>query len=114
MIRPQDPITFIANFMLMNKSTLRNLEDILKELPREPVVQEPIVGDEEENFDQEENNNNPSNQLSKQVSILGQQQQPQSNSQKKNEKVDVPTGKKEEAKPDQAITTKGKTKIAGK
>lgn len=35
MIRPQDPISFIANFMLMNKDTTRKLEDIIKEIPKE-------------------------------------------------------------------------------
>ena len=33
MIRPPDPITFIANFMLMNKDKAKNIEDIIKELP---------------------------------------------------------------------------------
>ena len=33
MIRPPDPISFIANFMLMNKDMAKNLEDIIKELP---------------------------------------------------------------------------------
>ena len=33
MIRPPDPITFIANFMLINKDKVKNLEDIIKELP---------------------------------------------------------------------------------
>ena len=34
MIRPPDPITFIANFMLINKDKAKNLEDIIKELPK--------------------------------------------------------------------------------
>ena len=34
MIRPPDPITFIANFMLINKDKTKNLEDIIKELPK--------------------------------------------------------------------------------
>ena len=33
MIRPPDPINFIANFMLMNKDKAKNIEDIIKELP---------------------------------------------------------------------------------
>ena len=33
MIRPPDPINFIANFMLMNKGMSKNLEDIIRELP---------------------------------------------------------------------------------
>ena len=34
MIRPPDPITFIANFMLINKDKAKNLEDIIRELPQ--------------------------------------------------------------------------------
>ena len=34
MIRPPDPITFIANFMLINKDKAKSLEDIIKELPK--------------------------------------------------------------------------------
>ena len=34
MIRPPDPITFIANFMLINKDKTKSLEDIIKELPQ--------------------------------------------------------------------------------
>ena len=34
MIRPPDPITFIANFMLINKDKAKNLEDIIKESPK--------------------------------------------------------------------------------
>ena len=34
MIRPPDPITFIANFMLINKDKAKSLEDIIKELPQ--------------------------------------------------------------------------------
>lgn len=33
MIRPQDPIAFIASFMLSNKAKARNLECIVKEMP---------------------------------------------------------------------------------
>lgn len=33
MIRPQDPIAFIASFMLANKAKARNLEYIVKEMP---------------------------------------------------------------------------------
>ena len=34
MIRPPDPITFIANFMLINKDKAKSLEDIIRELPQ--------------------------------------------------------------------------------
>ena len=34
MIRPPDPISFIANFMLMKKDMAKSLEDIIKELPQ--------------------------------------------------------------------------------
>ena len=34
MIRPPDPISFIANFMLINKDMTKKLEDIIKELPQ--------------------------------------------------------------------------------
>ena len=42
MIRPPDPITFIANFMLINKDKTKSLEDIIKELPqiREKKIKE--------------------------------------------------------------------------
>ena len=35
MIRPPDPITFIANYMLINKDKTKNLENIIKELPKQ-------------------------------------------------------------------------------
>ena len=34
MIRPQDPIAFIASFMLANKAKARSLEQIIKEMPQ--------------------------------------------------------------------------------
>ena len=34
MIRPPDPISFIANFMILNKDMAKKLEDIIKELPK--------------------------------------------------------------------------------
>ena len=34
MIRPPDPISFIANFMLINKDMAKKLEDVIKELPQ--------------------------------------------------------------------------------
>ena len=40
-IRPNDPITFIANFMLMNKETVRKLEDVVKDFPE--VIKEKEV-----------------------------------------------------------------------
>ena len=55
-----DPISFIANFMLINKDTAKKLEDIIKELPQkkekkvEPIeilVPEDV---EDEKFEEEE------------------------------------------------------------
>lgn len=57
MIRPQDPISFIANFMLMNKDTTRKLEDIIKEIPKEIREDNNDVmdqGEEQEEEPQEE------------------------------------------------------------
>lgn len=59
MIRPPDPISFIANFMLINKDMAKKLEDIIKELPQKkdnkykPI--ELLVSEEEkdEKFDDE-------------------------------------------------------------
>ena len=59
MIRPPDPISFIANFMLMNKDVAKNLEDIIKELPQKVVKKdkkmELLISEEEkdEKFDDE-------------------------------------------------------------
>lgn len=54
MIRPQDPISFIANFMLMNKGTTRKIEDVIKEIPKEMREENPIEGGEEEEVNEEE------------------------------------------------------------
>ena len=40
MIRPPDPISFIANFMLINKDMTKKLEDIIKELPQKEEKKE--------------------------------------------------------------------------
>ena len=52
MIRPPDPISFIANFMLINKDMAKNLEDIIKELPQKKEQKdtkiELLINDEEE------------------------------------------------------------------
>ena len=59
MIRPPDPISFIANFMLMNKDMAKNLEDIIKELPQKKESKnkkmELLISEEIENekFDDE-------------------------------------------------------------
>ena len=34
-VRPSDPIAFISNFMLINKSTSKTMKDLIKELPNE-------------------------------------------------------------------------------
>ena len=34
MMRPPDPMAFIENFMLINKETSKNMEDILKDIPK--------------------------------------------------------------------------------
>lgn len=51
-IRPNQPIPFIANFMLKNKYTMRNLEDLVKEVPKvdceETLSMEDPVEEEEE------------------------------------------------------------------
>lgn len=33
-LRPQDPIPLIANYMLNNKHTMKNLEQFIKDLPK--------------------------------------------------------------------------------
>ena len=59
MIRPPDPISFIANFMLINKDVTKNLEDIIKELPqkisKKNKIKELLINEEEkdEKFDDE-------------------------------------------------------------
>mgnify|MGYP003571339524 CR=1 FL=1 len=40
MIRPADPISFIANFMLMNKDHAKKLEDVIRELPEKKAKKE--------------------------------------------------------------------------
>ncbi len=44
-IRPNDPISFIANFMLKNKSTVKNIKQILEQTIK---TQEPSVHEENE------------------------------------------------------------------
>lgn len=55
-LRPQDPISFIANFMLVNKNTTKNIEQIAKELPKiqEFKVTENLTMRENEEQDEEE------------------------------------------------------------
>ena len=38
MVRPSDPIAFISNFMLINKSTTKNVEEVLKEIPKQDIM----------------------------------------------------------------------------
>ncbi len=54
MIRPQDPITFIATFMLNNKDYSRKIENIIKELPKREKEEIKIVPDDEDYFEEEE------------------------------------------------------------
>ena len=56
MIRPQDPISFIANFMLMNKGTTRKIEDVIKEIPKEMREENQAEEGEEEEGEEEEVN----------------------------------------------------------
>lgn len=46
MLRPQDPMAFIANFMLKNKNSMKKLEEMIEIHPSEVV---------EENMNMEEN-----------------------------------------------------------
>ena len=34
MVRPSDPISFISNFMLINKGTSKTMKDLIKEIPK--------------------------------------------------------------------------------
>lgn len=52
MVRPQDPITFIANYMLMNKTTAKNIEQIITSLPKQE--NEPLANAEMENEAEEQ------------------------------------------------------------
>ena len=54
MIRPQDPISFIANFMLNNKDYSRKIDDIIKELPKREKEEINIVPDDEDFFEEEQ------------------------------------------------------------
>ena len=57
MIRPQDPISFIANFMIMNKGTVRSIEDLIKEMPQEYLDEwnkNSPPEEEEENHEEEQ------------------------------------------------------------
>ena len=58
MIRPPDPITFIANFMLINKDWAKNLENIISEIPENAGKKEEVnlmVSDDivDEKFEEE-------------------------------------------------------------
>lgn len=59
MVRPNDPIPFIANFMLKNKHTMKKLEDFIKEQPRNKYEIEELEEDMhemmDENYQQEPN-----------------------------------------------------------
>jgi hypothetical protein len=46
MIRPEEPIPFIANFMLTNKHTMKKLESLVKELPK--TISERDTNDDQE------------------------------------------------------------------
>ena len=57
-VRPSDPIAFIANFMLINKGTSKTMEDLIKEIPKyhetEDIEQELLLGEGE--YSREEKN----------------------------------------------------------
>ena len=51
-LRPSDPIAFIGNFMLTHKSSVKNIQDIIRELPNvslnKEVINENIAFDDED------------------------------------------------------------------
>ena len=61
LVRPQDPIVFIANYMLMNKNSIKNLGDIIKEnnynQPEEKFEDEDIIYTKEERDEMNEEEN---------------------------------------------------------
>ena len=74
MIRPPDPITFIANYMLINKDKTKNLENIIKELPKqndkkgknvELIISEEIMDEkfEEEKKEEEKKEEEKKNEI---------------------------------------------------
>ena len=58
MLRPSDPISFIANFMLMNKNTVKNLDEIINESPIKKNIENDydilVPEKEEEKVEEEE------------------------------------------------------------
>ena len=38
MVRPSDPIAFISNFMLINKNTTKKIDEVLKEIPKQDIM----------------------------------------------------------------------------
>ena len=65
MIRPQDPIAFIASFMLANKTKARNLEHIIKELPQGRFEQVNI--DKQKGIEEDSDNEDDKDEMNKQV-----------------------------------------------
>ena len=67
-LRPNDPIPFIANFMLNNKKYMKNLDEFINELPKNEEgersrdisiiegEQHQTINVEDENLDREMNN----------------------------------------------------------
>ena len=53
-VRPSDPIAFISNFMLINKSTSKTMKDLIKELPNEmqEINEDLLMGEEEYSRDE--------------------------------------------------------------
>ena len=47
-LRPNEPIPFIANFMLKNKSTMKNLDEFVKNLSDDNKNRNMMGGEEEE------------------------------------------------------------------
>ena len=70
MVRPSDPISFISNFMLINKGTSKTMKDLIKEIPKfsdtEEIDQDILLAAgeysrEEKNEEAEEQVNNEEN-----------------------------------------------------
>ena len=61
LVRPKDPIVFIANYMLMNKESVKNLGNIIKEnnynQPEEKFESDEIVYTQEERDEMNEEEN---------------------------------------------------------
>ena len=110
MIRPPDPITFIANFMLMNKDKAKNLEDIIKELPKKSEKKdkkvELMINDEieDEKFEEEKIEEEKKEENIEEAKEDDKAKAEEENKKKEAAKKSVEGSKKGKAKP----TSKGK------